>query len=91
MALVDLIGAKFEAFETRMEDRLHTLFVEFRLGRSLNPRRSQCGKSSDHMENLPEKEEQVTNSSLARVWEKSLRGVGLSYPQPTLLGKSARV
>ncbi|RRT63150.1 hypothetical protein B296_00033359 [Ensete ventricosum] len=63
MASIDLINAKFEAFETHMEDKLCALFVEFRLGRSPNPRRSQCGGSSDCKENQPEKDEQATDPS----------------------------
>ncbi|RRT46826.1 hypothetical protein B296_00036616, partial [Ensete ventricosum] len=43
MASIDLIGAKLEAFETRMEDRLRALFVELRLGRWPSPRRLQHG------------------------------------------------
>ncbi|RWW69314.1 hypothetical protein BHE74_00023095 [Ensete ventricosum] len=66
MASVDLIGAKLEAFETRMEDKLCALFVEFRLGRSPSPRRSQRGESFDRKENPPEKEEQATDSSYLR-------------------------
>ncbi|RWV91171.1 hypothetical protein GW17_00046562 [Ensete ventricosum] len=63
MASIDLINDKLEAFETHMEDKLCALFVEFRLGRSPSPRRSQCGRSSDCKENQPEKEEQVTDPS----------------------------
>ncbi|RZS05632.1 hypothetical protein BHM03_00036168 [Ensete ventricosum] len=66
MASVDLIGAKLEAFETRMKDKLCTLFVEFRLGRSPSPRRSQRGESFDRKENPPEKEEQAIDSSYLR-------------------------
>ncbi|RRT56773.1 hypothetical protein B296_00022149 [Ensete ventricosum] len=63
MASVDLIGAKLEAFETRIKDKLHALFVLFRLGRSPSPRRSQRGESSNQKENPPEKAEQATDSS----------------------------
>ncbi|RRT69246.1 hypothetical protein B296_00009755 [Ensete ventricosum] len=55
MALIDLISAKLEAFETRIEDRLRALFTEFRLGRSPTPRRSQRGESSNRKENPPER------------------------------------
>ncbi|RWW85415.1 hypothetical protein BHE74_00005915 [Ensete ventricosum] len=55
MASIDLISAKLEAFETRMEDRLRALFTEFRLGRSPTPRRSQRGESSNRKENPPER------------------------------------
>ncbi|RRT34598.1 hypothetical protein B296_00051275 [Ensete ventricosum] len=41
MASKELIDAKLEALEMHMEDRLRALFVEFRLGRSSSPRRSQ--------------------------------------------------
>ncbi|RWV94249.1 hypothetical protein GW17_00043230 [Ensete ventricosum] len=63
MASVDMFGAKLEAFEMRMEDRLRALFAEFRLGRSSSTRRSQPGESSNCKENPPEKEEQVMDSS----------------------------
>ncbi|RWW14217.1 hypothetical protein BHE74_00057742 [Ensete ventricosum] len=67
MASVDLIGAKLEAIEMRMEDRLRALFVEFRFGRSPSPRSSQRGGSSDRKENPPKKEEQATDSSYPRI------------------------
>ncbi|RWV91592.1 hypothetical protein GW17_00046116 [Ensete ventricosum] len=41
MASIDLIGAKLEVFEMRMEDKLRTLFAEFRFDRSPSPTRSQ--------------------------------------------------
>ncbi|RWW47287.1 hypothetical protein BHE74_00046739 [Ensete ventricosum] len=67
MASVDMIGAKLEAFEMRMEDRLRALITEFRLGRSPSRRRSQRDESSDRKENPPEKEEQATDSSYPRI------------------------
>ncbi|RRT71568.1 hypothetical protein B296_00015353 [Ensete ventricosum] len=60
MALVDLISAKLEATETRMEDRLCALFTEFRLRRSSSPTRLQQGKSPDQKENPLENEECAT-------------------------------
>ncbi|RZR71933.1 hypothetical protein BHM03_00008841 [Ensete ventricosum] len=63
MASVDLIGAKLEAFKTRMEDKLRALFAEFRLGRSPSPTRSQQTNSLDRKENPLEKEKQATDSS----------------------------
>ncbi|RWW47918.1 hypothetical protein BHE74_00046056 [Ensete ventricosum] len=39
MASVDLIGAKLEALDTRMEARLCDLFEEFRLGQSPSPKK----------------------------------------------------
>ncbi|RWV99027.1 hypothetical protein BHE74_00029650 [Ensete ventricosum] len=60
---IDLIGVKLEAFETHMEDKLCALFPEFRLARSLSPRRSQRGESFDRNENPLEKEEQATDPS----------------------------
>ncbi|RWW02864.1 hypothetical protein GW17_00034025 [Ensete ventricosum] len=67
MSSVDVISAKLEFFETRMEDKLRALFTEFRLGRSPSPTRSQHCGSSYHKENPPEKEEQATNSSYPRI------------------------
>ncbi|RWV97150.1 hypothetical protein BHE74_00006475 [Ensete ventricosum] len=60
--MVDLIGAKLEALrsrlESRMEDRLRTLFAEFGLGRSLSPTKFQQGES---LERPSEKEGQLSN------------------------------
>ncbi|RRT63513.1 hypothetical protein B296_00012215 [Ensete ventricosum] len=66
IASEDLIDAKLEAFET-CTNKLYALFVEFKLGRSPRPRRSQDGESSYHKENPPEKEEQATDSSCPRM------------------------
>ncbi|RWV84126.1 hypothetical protein GW17_00054191 [Ensete ventricosum] len=67
MISIDLIGAKLEAFETRMKDKIRTLFMEFSLGRSLSLRRSQYGESFNRKENPPEKEEHVIDSSFPRI------------------------
>ncbi|RWW82404.1 hypothetical protein BHE74_00009127 [Ensete ventricosum] len=64
MVLVDLISAKLEAFETRMEDRLRALFAQFRFGRSPSPTRSQQGERPDHKENPLEKEEHKMDPAL---------------------------
>ncbi|RWV83015.1 hypothetical protein GW17_00055434 [Ensete ventricosum] len=63
MASEELIDAKLEAFEMRMEDKLRTLLAKFGLGKPPSPRRSQHDESSDHKENLPERGEHMTNSS----------------------------
>ncbi|RZR73185.1 hypothetical protein BHM03_00021234, partial [Ensete ventricosum] len=63
MTSVDLIGVKLEAFETHMEDKLCTLFVEFRLGQLSSPRRSQHGGSSERKENPIKKERQAIDPS----------------------------
>ncbi|RWV77434.1 hypothetical protein GW17_00061736 [Ensete ventricosum] len=68
MTSEDLIDAKLEVFEMRMEDTLRTLFVEFRLGQSPSPTRSQQGESSYHKENPPEKAEQAMDSAYPRIW-----------------------
>ncbi|RWW14782.1 hypothetical protein GW17_00021420 [Ensete ventricosum] len=61
MASEDLIDAKLEAFETRMENKLYALFTEFRLGLSPSSTRSQQGESQDCKEKPPEKEEHMTD------------------------------
>ncbi|RWW08541.1 hypothetical protein GW17_00028010 [Ensete ventricosum] len=63
----DLIEAKLEAFETHMENKMHDLFVEFRLGRSPSPTRSQQGESPYRKENPPEKEEHAMNLASTRM------------------------
>ncbi|RZR83489.1 hypothetical protein BHM03_00010098 [Ensete ventricosum] len=55
MASEELIDAKLEAFETRMEDKLSALLAEFSLGRPPSLRRSHQGESSDRRENSQEK------------------------------------
>ncbi|RRT81287.1 hypothetical protein B296_00002545 [Ensete ventricosum] len=67
IASKDLIDAKFEAFETCMEDKLRSLFAEFRLGRLPSPTKLQQGESPDHKENPPEKEEHATNPASTRI------------------------
>ncbi|RWW74523.1 hypothetical protein BHE74_00017529 [Ensete ventricosum] len=57
MASEDLIDVKLQAFETCMENKLRALFLEFRLGQSLNPTRSQQGESPDRKGNPPREEE----------------------------------
>ncbi|RZR83722.1 hypothetical protein BHM03_00010407 [Ensete ventricosum] len=61
MASEDLIDAKLEAFESRIEGKLHALFVEFRIGRSPSPMKSQQGESLHHKERTPQ-EEQIMDS-----------------------------
>ncbi|KAJ8492179.1 hypothetical protein OPV22_013900 [Ensete ventricosum] len=55
MASEEAINAKFEAFQTRMEDRIHALVVELNLGQPQSLRRSQQGESSYHKEDFQEK------------------------------------
>ena len=45
MASKEVINAKFEAFEARMEDKIWMLFTELRLGRPLSPKKSHQGES----------------------------------------------
>ncbi|RWV77545.1 hypothetical protein GW17_00061607 [Ensete ventricosum] len=63
MASVDLIGAKLEDVEISMEDKLCALFMEFRLGRSPSPRRSQHSGSFGHKKKLTKIKEQATYPS----------------------------
>ncbi|RZR92317.1 hypothetical protein BHM03_00020594 [Ensete ventricosum] len=58
MASDDMIDAKLKAIETRMEDKLHALFITFRNGRTPSSTKSQQGESSNHEERPPEKEAQ---------------------------------
>jgi len=45
MASKEVINAKFEALEARMEDKIRMLFTELRLGRPLSPKKSYHGES----------------------------------------------
>ncbi|RWW84992.1 hypothetical protein BHE74_00006371 [Ensete ventricosum] len=47
MASKEAINAKFEAFESRMEEKMRSLFVEFSMGRPPSPKKSQQGETSD--------------------------------------------
>ncbi|RWV89443.1 hypothetical protein BHE74_00025727 [Ensete ventricosum] len=63
MASDDMIDAKLKAIEMHMEDKLCALFVEFGIGRSPSPMKSQQGEISNHKERPPEKEEQTMDSA----------------------------
>ena len=45
MASKEVINAKFEALEARMEDKIRMLFTELILGRPLSPKKSHQGES----------------------------------------------
>ncbi|RWW63613.1 hypothetical protein BHE74_00029199 [Ensete ventricosum] len=47
MALEEAIDAKFEAFESCMEEKMQSLFAEFSIGRPSSPRKSHHGETSD--------------------------------------------
>ncbi|CAL9075031.1 unnamed protein product [Musa textilis] len=61
MVSKEAINAKFEAFETRMEDKIRALFVELSLGRSLSPKKSHQGESSDRRDNFQERGGSMTD------------------------------
>ncbi|RZS01713.1 hypothetical protein BHM03_00031623 [Ensete ventricosum] len=54
MASEEAINAKFEAFESRMEEKIRSLFVEFSMGRPSSLRRSQQGETSDRRDDPQE-------------------------------------
>ncbi|RRT77741.1 hypothetical protein B296_00001728 [Ensete ventricosum] len=54
MASEEAINAKFEAFESRMEEKMLSLFVEFSIGRPSSPRKSQHGETSDRQDDPQE-------------------------------------
>ncbi|RWV86675.1 hypothetical protein GW17_00051404 [Ensete ventricosum] len=47
MASEEAINAKFEAFESRMEEKMRSLFAEFSIGRPSSPRKSQHKETLD--------------------------------------------
>ncbi|RWW48207.1 hypothetical protein BHE74_00045741 [Ensete ventricosum] len=55
MATEEAIDAKFEDFETRMEEKIRTIFAELSIGRPLSPRNSQQGETSNRREELQER------------------------------------
>ena len=72
MASKDPIDAKFETLEyriesrlkSRLENKLHALFVEFRIGQPSSPTKFQQGESS---ERPPEKEGQPSDMLQLRI------------------------
>ncbi|RZS25389.1 hypothetical protein BHM03_00058576, partial [Ensete ventricosum] len=54
MALEDAINAKFEAFESCMEEKMRSLFVELSMGRPPYPKKSQQGETSDRRDDSQE-------------------------------------
>ncbi|RRT67578.1 hypothetical protein B296_00020767 [Ensete ventricosum] len=73
MATDDAIDVKLEAFEARIENKLRTIFEEFRLGRLESPKISQLGESSYHEENQSEKGDQVQDPMYPRMRVDFLR------------------
>ncbi|RZS10465.1 hypothetical protein BHM03_00041730 [Ensete ventricosum] len=55
MATEEAIDAKFEDFETRMEEKICTIFAELSISRPLSPRNSQQGETSNRREELQER------------------------------------
>ena len=47
MASEEVINAKFEAFEARMEDKIRMLFTELNLGQPPSPKKSHQWESSN--------------------------------------------
>ncbi|RWW48350.1 hypothetical protein BHE74_00045580 [Ensete ventricosum] len=47
IALEEAINAKLEAFESRMEEKMRSLFAEFSIGQPPSPKKSQQGETSD--------------------------------------------
>ncbi|RRT36299.1 hypothetical protein B296_00029931 [Ensete ventricosum] len=75
MTSLGLFEAKLEAFETRMDAKLCTLFEEFRLGRSPSPRRSQYGTNSDYTKKLSE------IRSEDKIWQPYTSTTSISFVQ----------
>ncbi|RRT57685.1 hypothetical protein B296_00011018 [Ensete ventricosum] len=54
MASEEAINAKFEAFKSRMEEKMRSLFVEFSIDRQSSPRKSHHGETSDQRDDPQE-------------------------------------
>ncbi|RWW70420.1 hypothetical protein BHE74_00021900 [Ensete ventricosum] len=54
MTSEEAINAKFEAFESHMEEKMRSLFAEFSIGRPSSLRESQRGETSDQRDNPQE-------------------------------------
>ncbi|RWV91832.1 hypothetical protein GW17_00045845 [Ensete ventricosum] len=54
MTSEEAISTKFEVFESRMEEKMRSLFVEFSMGRPPSPKISQQGETSDRRDDPQE-------------------------------------
>ncbi|RZR91320.1 hypothetical protein BHM03_00019409 [Ensete ventricosum] len=54
MALEETINVKFEAFESRLDEKIQSLFAKFSIGRPSSPRRSHHGETSDQRDDPQE-------------------------------------
>ncbi|RWW19401.1 hypothetical protein BHE74_00023740 [Ensete ventricosum] len=54
IASEEAINTKFEAFESRMEEKMQYLFVEFSMGRPPSPKKLQQKETSDQRDNSQE-------------------------------------
>ncbi|RWV86718.1 hypothetical protein GW17_00051355 [Ensete ventricosum] len=54
MASKEAINVKFKAFESRMEEKMRSLFIEFNIGRPSSPRKSQHEETSDRRDDPQE-------------------------------------
>ncbi|RZS15268.1 hypothetical protein BHM03_00047097 [Ensete ventricosum] len=54
MTSKEVINAKFEAFESRMEEKMPSLFTEFSMGRPPSPKKLQQGETLDQRDNPQE-------------------------------------
>ncbi|RZS19214.1 hypothetical protein BHM03_00051586 [Ensete ventricosum] len=67
MVSEEAINAKFEAFESRMEEKMRSLFVEFSMGRPLSPKKSQQGETSDRRDDPQEHGHIVPDPNTSRI------------------------
>ncbi|RWV79458.1 hypothetical protein GW17_00059409 [Ensete ventricosum] len=54
MASKEAINAKFEAFESRMEEKMRSFFAEFSMDRPPSPKKSQQGETLDQRDDPQE-------------------------------------
>ncbi|RWV81498.1 hypothetical protein GW17_00057078 [Ensete ventricosum] len=54
MTLEEAINSKFEAFESRMEEKMRSIFAEFSMGRPSSPRKSHHVETSDRRDDPQE-------------------------------------
>ncbi|RWV79233.1 hypothetical protein GW17_00059672 [Ensete ventricosum] len=73
MASEEAINAKFEAFESRMEEKMRSLFAEFSIGRSPSPKKSQQGETSDRRDDPQEHGHIIPDPNISRMKVDFLR------------------
>ncbi|RWW19240.1 hypothetical protein BHE74_00003459 [Ensete ventricosum] len=67
MASEEAINVKFEVFESRMEEKMRSLFAEFSMGQPPRAKKSQQGETSDRQDDPQEHGHIILDSNNSRM------------------------